>query len=267
MLRRALLTTVSTLPLLVVTPMAFAADVVRPPIVVAPGPLPAVSAFNAKLGAFGGSVDDHSGWGVFGSFSLPLQTRWGLQVDSLAGSAGGAAFWGVGGHLFWRDPTRALFGLYASWVDWTPFGAQVSKLGAEVALYRGPFSFEGVLAAQGGSFQGVAGHATAAWYLGENFRIDASYRHLEGIGGIGGAGAELQFGTSGFSLFANGNWGDDYQTVVGGLKYYIGPQKSLIRRHREDDPDSLLPYDLHELPPANVPCRADACVPLQPEPS
>jgi hypothetical protein len=241
--------------------------VVLPPLVVAPAvPLPAVSAPNAKLGVFGGSIDGFSGWGAAGSFSLPLQQRSGLQFDSLAGTAGGSAFWGVGGHLFWRNPANGLLGVYASWVDWSPRGAQVSKIGVEAALYRGPFTLEGVLAAQGGTFSGVAGHATAAIYLGENFRLDGTYRYLEGLGSVGGVGAEWLMANTGFALFASGNWGSDgYQTIIGGAKLYLGPQKSLIRRHREDDPDSLLPYDLHALPPVEVPCVGDGCVIVLPD--
>jgi hypothetical protein len=54
------------------------------------------------------------------------------------------------------------------------------------------------------------------------------------------------------SFFANGSWGADgsYHSVFAGLKYYIGPQKSLIRRQREDDPDVTLPLDLFHAPAA-----------------
>ena len=64
---------------------ALAADLPRPRVVVPPAPLglPAVSQHNAKIGAFGGSIDGDTGWGVLGAFSMPLHRQWGLQIDGM----------------------------------------------------------------------------------------------------------------------------------------------------------------------------------------
>ena len=46
------------------------------------------------------------------------------------------------------------------------------------------------------------------------------------------------------SLFARGDFGnEDYTSVTGGLKVYLSgdPQKSLIDRHRRDDPEIYMP--------------------------
>ena len=52
---------------------------------------------------------------------------------------------------------------------------------------------------------------------------------------------EYQTRVEGLSLFANASKGDnDYDHVIGGIRYYFGKQKSLIERHRKDDPPSLL---------------------------
>ncbi|MFQ5617070.1 MAG: hypothetical protein ACE5GO_11510, partial [Anaerolineales bacterium] len=41
----------------------------------------------------------------------------------------------------------------------------------------------------------------------------------------------------GMSVFGNFGFGDnDYEQVLFGIRYYFGKRKSLIRRHREDDP-------------------------------
>jgi hypothetical protein len=70
---------------------------------------------------------------------------------------------------------------------------------------------------------------------------------LEGVGSFWGVGLEWQHDWSGFAFFANGSWGDNgNDTVVGGIRFYSGPPKSLIRRHREDDPGSTLLWDLHQ---------------------
>ena len=85
------------------------------------GGLPAVSAPNGKLSAFGGSQDGGI-YGVTGSYTVPLGFPYGLQVDGMVGSGKGAAFYGVGGHLFWRDPAKGLLGLYGSYVSWDASG-------------------------------------------------------------------------------------------------------------------------------------------------
>src|SRR5437588_4365028 len=137
---------------------AVAADLPRPRVVPpAPLQLPAVSQHNAKIGAFGGSIDGDQGWGLLGAFSVPLHRQWGLQVDGMWGSAGGSSFWGAAGHLFWRNPTQGLVGLYGSWVDWSPIGAQVQKIGLEAEGYRGAWTVSGILAMQSGDFSGIAG--------------------------------------------------------------------------------------------------------------
>jgi hypothetical protein len=46
------------------------------------------------------------------------------------------------------------------------------------------------------------------------------------------------------SLFARGDFGnEDYTSITGGLKVYLSgdPQKSLIDRHRRDDPENYVP--------------------------
>lgn len=262
MSRTALLTTSSFVAVLAGLPLAQAADFIQPPKIVIPPAAPqAVSAANAKVGVFGGSIDGLSGWGVNGAVSLPLHDTWGLQIDGLGGAAGGSTFWGVGGHLFWRDPTVALFGVYASWVDWSPIGAQVGKVGGEFEIYHGAWTIGGDLVGQGGSFSGLAGSINLAAYLTDDLKVSGGYRFLQGIGSIGDASIEWQHDTSGIALFANGSWGQSgYQTIIGGIKFYAGPQKSLIRRNREDDPPIALPLDLFKLPPSPVICVGDGCL-------
>ena len=227
----------------------------------APGTLPAVSAPNGKLSAFGGGQDGGL-FGVAGSLSVPLGFPYGLQIDGMVGSGKGAAFYGVGGHLFWRDPAKGLLGIYGSYVSWSAddtvavaspingvadlTGADVGKFGVEGEAYLGRFSLEGLAAYQFGTNTGFAGKATLAYYPVDTLRLDGGVRYLDGVGAIGTAGAEWQphIG-SGFTLFASGSFGDDYKQALGGVRFYFGdPNKSLIQRHRQDDPGNDLPDDL-----------------------
>ncbi len=225
-----------------------------------PNGLPAVSQPNGKIGAFGGG--EHGAlYGVLGSFAMPLSHAFGLQVDGLVGSGREAPFYGVAGQLFWRDPAKGLLGVYGSYVNWelgsttgvsSPIngvidttGANVGKLGVEGAAYLGRFTLEGLGAYQFGSYTGFTGSATLAVYPTPDLRLDGGFRYLNGVGTIGTVGAEWQPSNhSGLTLFASGAFGQhNYAQALGGVRFYFGaPEKSLIKRHREDDP--ILPPDL-----------------------
>ena len=222
----------------------------------APASLPAVSQVNGKLSAFGGSQDGGL-YGVEGSLSVPLGFPYGLQVDGMVGSGKGAPFYGIGGHLFWRDPAKGLLGLYGSYVTWNANGgplrslggADVGKIGVEGEAYLGRFSVEGLAAYQFGTYDGFNGKAVLAYYPLDNLRLDAGVRYFEGPGTIGMLDVEWQPQTgSGLSLYASGEFGENsYTQVLGGLRYYFAQDgKSLIRRHREDDPGNSLKGDLYD---------------------
>ena len=153
--------------------------------------------------------------------------------------------------MFWRNPAEGLLGLYGSWVNWDTIGAEVGKIGIEGEAYQGRFTIGGNVVEQSGTFSGLAGEAKLSYYAEDNFRLDGSFRFLQGVGGIGTIGGEWLAGnTSNLSIFANGSWGQNgYSTVLGGVKFYTGAPKSLIKRNREDDPGVGLPLDLFTTSP------------------
>ncbi len=222
---------------------------------------PAVSAPNGKVSVFGGKMDP-SLFGVTGAFTVPLGHSFGLQVDGMVGSGRGAAFYGFGGHAFWRDPAKGLLGIYGSHVNWEAstvnasapggavtdvLGADVNKFGVEGAAYLGRWSLEGLAGYQFGSYTGFTGKVMLAVYPTDNFRLDGGFRYLNGVGAIGMVDAEWQpHQGTGLTVFASGSLGEnDYSQVLGGVRYYFGDTgKSLIRRHREDDPGVPMPDDL-----------------------
>ena len=224
---------------------------------------PAVSGPNGKISAFTGTIDGDFTLGSTGSFAVPLSGAWGAQVDVLVGTAEGGGYYGIGGHLFTRDPAKGLIGFYGSYVGWgsattvpvdTPefgvadiTGANVGKLGVEGEAYLGRFSLEGLAAWQFGTNSGLAGKAMVAFYPSDNLRLDLGYNYLQGPGSSITGGIEwAPNGNAGLFVSAaaaqSGN-----TTVIGGIKAYFGgsPTKSLIRREREDDPENLLPEDLY----------------------
>lgn len=79
--------------------------------------------------------------------------------------------------------------------------------------------------------------ADMAYYVTDDFRVSLGGKIIDDYEGLR-AGFEYQFGGMPMSLYSNVEYGEDDQlTVLGGLKFYFGGEdKSLIRRHREDDP-------------------------------
>jgi hypothetical protein len=201
--------------------------------------LPAVSGLNGKLEAFGGEFADESLAAVAGSISFPLARRYGVQIDGLVGSSGGDNIAGVGAHLFWRDPARGLAGVYGDHVHWDGFGGNsVSRLAAEGELYLGRVSLEGMIGAEFGELNDrVFARSNIAYYPRDDVRLFVGHRYLGGEHALA-LGAEWQVAPRGVALFAEGQVGDDTgSAILGGLRIYFGDRdKSLIRRHREDDP-------------------------------
>lgn len=236
--------------------------------------LPAVSGLNAKIGSFGASLADESAGGAFIGVALPLGHSFGAQIDGMVGTAqGGNAFHGIGGHLFWRDPARALFGIYAGHVQWDADSVtggsgrvEVNKVGFESQLYLGRLSLESLTAYQFGTDTGFSGKGTAAYYPRDDLRLHVGVTH--GVGPGFGAFTGLEWvprPSSGLSLFADVGINEDRDVrALFGLKFYLArSDKSLIRRHREDDPEVDLPSDLFQAsqavqpnPPQTQPCPA-----------
>ena len=230
----------------------------------APGvDLPAVSGINGKVSGFGGWEDYDTGpdgglFGVDGSLSIPLGQLFGFQVDGMAASLDGDFIGGAAGHLFWRDPSVGLIGLYGDWVTRDNSGVDTWRLGVEGEYYSGPISIEAIVGYEDADVpafvllddENIFAYADAAFYATPDLRFSVGYRHLNNLD-MAAVGAEWQLPTDfigGTSLFAEGRIGeDDYASVWAGLRVYLSAEnKTLIRRHREDDPGSKLTNNLFD---------------------
>lgn len=252
----------------------FAADLyAKAPLASRPAPLslPAVDGINGKLEALGGTIAERTVVGVRGALSVPLTNQFGLQIDGAAGSFDADGFGAVAAHGFWRDPSRGLVGLYGSHTHWARSGGlHISQVGVEGELYLGNFSIEAMAGIEGGNSQTwltpVAGggvftstlavgtrffdRVDVAYYINENLRVSVGHRYEGGLHAAA-LGGEWMFnpgwrtGTS-LALFAEGRIGEhDHNGIFGGVKVYFGQKdKTLIRRHREDDPQINIPNTL-----------------------
>jgi hypothetical protein len=211
----------------------------------APVDLCAVSGFNAKVSGSGGfyESDANDGERVQGdaSLSLPLGCLLGLQLDAGFGDLAGDEAGGAAAHLFVRDPNQYLFGAYGSYsaID----NVDVWRVGAEAELYLSNVSLEALAGFEDADITNgdFFTSSNVAFYPTENFRLSVGYQHFQEVDAAT-AGFEWQVDGLGLpvSLFANGAVGDnDFATAYAGITLYFGgEEKSLIRRHREDDPDS-----------------------------
>ena len=217
--------------------------------------LPAVSGLNGKIAVYGGYQDDEVGdggvFGLLGSVSVPLGHRYGFQADAQIAAVEDDLFGRLGGHLFWRNPALGLLGIYGAVEGYDDTNFDACRLAAEGEVY-----FDRVTArimagieevdfpGGGGSDLGAFGVADLAYYFNDDLKASVGYRHMNDTH-MAAAGIEYQlqngFFGSGTSLFAEGRVGEnDYAAAWAGVRLYLGAgQKTLIRRHREDDPGAF----------------------------
>ncbi len=211
----------------------------------------AVSGFNGKVEGAGGYYEDQTtnsngrGHGA-ASLSLPLGCMWALQIDGAYGAIGPADGGGVGAHLFTRDPSSYLFGVFGSYSNVDDIiNNDIFRIGGEAEFYFGQFSLEGLAGYEDADFSGNDwfASATAAFYATDDVRLYAGYRHfLSTDTGVVGVEWQPHFSGLPVTLFTEGQVGsDDFVSVLGGVRFYFGAgDKSLKRRHREDDPANLI---------------------------
>jgi hypothetical protein len=227
-----------------------------------PQPLPAVDGINGKIAGFGGGADKSNGfYGTSGSLSIPLAQQWGAQIDGGIGSLDGSGWSHGAGHVFWRDPAIGLVGAYGSYSHWNgmdtlTFGhisANTGRYSAEGEYYLSRWTLSGLVGVETVSINSGAlpffipnrffDSVSASYYVTDNFELSIGHLYTLGCHGLS-LGGEYGFALGGgrmASLFAAALFAEGgNNAVLGGLRFYFGQHdKTLIDRHRQDDP-----YDL-----------------------
>ena len=209
---------------------------------------PAVSAVNGKLSLEGGAVNTQGSGVAEGSVAFPLGHSFGAQIDGAAGNQAGQPLWGVSGQAFWRDPEAGLAGAFVSHTSRNlPIvggNVQTNNYGGEGEIYAKRVTFSGLAADQRGPVQhALFGTAQVAWYPVDNLKLSGGGSFVENVNPTLLLGTEYQpaiaalpgltaFGDAGVTN-ARGQKGG---YAMAGFRYYFGPTKTLIKRHREDDP-------------------------------
>jgi hypothetical protein len=206
---------------------------------------PAVSQTNLKVTGTGGQTESESTWFVNGMLTAPLGHSWGIQVEGGAGGIDDDTIYGIGGHIFTRDPDSYLLGIFAAYSAEDKWDLDATRLGAEAEIYLNQVS---ILAQAGYQFsdstqETAFGDIELRWYLTDNFALSGGASFTENST-IGTAGIEWQPGFSalpGLAFRVDGAWGEDeFDSVMGGITYYFGANAHLKDRHRRQDPDSAL---------------------------
>lgn len=176
------------------------------------------------------------------ALSTPLDCLYGLQIDGLVAQSHGDTTLAAGVHLFARDPQRYLLGFYGD-VS-TSKNNDSARLGVEAELYLDRVTLSGA----GGWENNISfsddkffGAGQLSFYPNNNINLNVGIAHTSGET-FATYGAEWQPNNSQVSMFAQGATnGDDFNSIHGGIRIHFGAgQKSLIRRHREDDPNIWL---------------------------
>ncbi len=216
---------------------------------------PAVSALNGKASVQGGVFDGYSAGIADVSVTIPLGRSFGAQADFASGLVHDRSLVGVAGQGFWRDPDRGLLGIFSSHLERVApeqnTMIHANRIGGEAEYYRGQFTASLAAGGQSGQVKkGAFAAVTIAWYPNGNLRLRIGADIHPGPSHVV-LGFENQLGAgtlSALSVFADVGISDGNGQEAGqkngyaytGLRYYFGPaQKSLIQRHREDDPPAF----------------------------
>lgn len=232
---------------------ATAATLMGAAVVVPAAADPAVSALNGSIFARGGNYDlNDAGAGIgqddvdigdiLGKVTIPLGQSFGAQAEA---GFGLHEYYGVGGHLFWRDPSWAMAGVFVSH-DSTE-QVELTRVGAEADFYLGNFTVGGRVGHQSGDAgEGTYGSVDVSFYVTPNLaaRGGVEFEPDDGRDTVGRLGFEWQpavDSSPGLSVFADGEWGDDYDHVRAGLKIHFGTDgMTLIDRERRADPTEVI---------------------------
>jgi hypothetical protein len=206
---------------------------------------PAVSQPNFSVDTRGALFDDtHFGSSDFAGLGLkgdlPLGELFGFQGEAAVGTD---SYWGVGGHLFTRDPDKGLVGVIGSY-EQNKFG-HIDRVGGEGSAYLGPVTID----TQGGyqrstQGNGFFGKLDLSYYATPDFKVTGGVQ-TDPQATFGHAGFEWQpayMAMSSMSIYADGRFGNPSRNqIMAGLKFHFGGVgKSLKDRDRRDDPDGLL---------------------------
>jgi hypothetical protein len=143
-----------------------------------------------------------------------------------------------------------MLGIYGSalWLDRGPWpflnrgsGLTVAQVGPEFEVYWKDWTLRGVGGWTGGDVPDSAfAKIDVVWYPVRDLMFSVGYRNVFYQSALALGGEYLlpqNIGSARVSLFAEGRIGNENNSgALAGLRVYFGPSKTLIDKHRRDDP-------------------------------
>lgn len=234
-----------------------------------------LSGLPSSLSNFGGNQNYR--WyglaGGAGTISIPVGHSFGIQLDGASGLFHNAYGGGGAGHFFWRDPDKGLIGAYGSgFYSAVRGGRGPWNAASEIEAYIGSFTVGGLIGAQGtindtqnnfySSLQSWRNALTGSYanqnpnrffdsvaisyYPVDDLKVSLGHLYTGGLNSATVAAEYLlpKFRENGRAASVYGEaiiGGNNNSAIMGGFKIYFGNHdKTLIRRHREDDPAAYI---------------------------
>ena len=260
-MRRLLSAIVCTVGLAGFSCLANAADLLDPTPVSQqyeenPSPATSVDALNFEFsilaGAFQRNVLDTASNAMFTASvatPIPYFERFGAQLDTAIGIYDDDFTSAAAGlHLFWRDPSTGMIGIYGDWAYVNPEHA--GRLAGEFAVYNGRWSLDVLAGIQFGQhvFTEFIDEVDLSYYFTDNTRGSIGHRYISRghVGNISFEHLMTDQGFDGWSIFGEIEAGDDnYVGGWGGIRYALGSTtNTLIERDRQSSVQVRIPRNI-----------------------
>lgn len=220
----------------------YGADINITPDVLDPTPIitqqPAVDGLNFKASALTGVIGGYANHMVLLSASTPFPyfSQFGAQLDLGIGNYRSDYTSAAAGlHLFWRDPSVGMLGIYGDYGYVNPEHA--GRMGFEGSLYNGRWTLDGFAGVQFGQhvLTQFVDEVDLTYYFTDEFRgsIGQRYTSRGNVGNVSFEYMPASFG--GWSVFGEAEAGEDhYYGAWLGIRYSFGTggANSLIERDR-----------------------------------
>lgn len=214
---------------------------------------PAVDGINFKLSAVGGSVGGYTNHMFIASVAtpMPFADAFGMQLDLGIGKFDNEYTSAAAGlHLFWRDPSVGLVGIYGDWGYINP--EHGGRMGVEASVYNGRWTLDAFAGVQFGQhfMTEFVDEVDLSYYFTDNLRGSVGHR-LISRGHVANVSFEyMPDSSAGWSVFGEAEYGeDDYHSAWLGLRYSFGQSSAntLIERDRVADPMVRIPRNIASL--------------------
>jgi hypothetical protein len=211
---------------------------------------PAVDGVNFKASALTGVIGGYGNhmFVLSAATGIPYFSQFGAQLDLGIGNYRSDYISSAAGlHLFWRDPSVGLLGIYGDWGYVNPEHA--GRVGVEAAFYLDRWTLDIFAGKQFGQhvYTKFVDEVDLSYYFTDNLRGSIGHR-LISRGHVGNVAFEfMPQGSNGWSVFAEAEAGeDDYYGAWVGLRYSFGtsPANTLLERDRTADAIVRIPRNI-----------------------